>query len=120
MSVPDREGNTEEALARNEPVAVESLDPVLVPDLHEVGVPFELGAALQKGFPQSSRAFGPATIADVPLPGGHDFEGAVALFEEFHSVGYLLGLRSEEHTSELQSRGHLVCRLLLEKKNNTI
>src|SRR5437660_12566541 len=26
-----------------------------------------------------------------------------------------LGLRSEEHTSELQSRGHLVCRLLLEK-----
>src|SRR2546422_3266435 len=28
-------------------------------------------------------------------------------------------LRSEEHTSELQSRLHLVCRLLLEKKNNT-
>src|SRR5690625_6013706 len=27
-------------------------------------------------------------------------------------------LRSEEHTSELQSRGHLVCRLLLEKKND--
>src|SRR5690625_6833399 len=28
--------------------------------------------------------------------------------------------RSEEHTSELQSRGHLVCRLLLEKKKNKI
>src|SRR5690625_3117742 len=28
--------------------------------------------------------------------------------------------RSEEHTSELQSRGHLVCRLLLEKKNKCI
>src|SRR5690625_5925544 len=28
-------------------------------------------------------------------------------------------VRSEEHTSELQSRGHLVCRLLLEKKNNS-
>src|SRR5690554_7310288 len=27
------------------------------------------------------------------------------------------GTRSEEHTSELQSRPHLVCRLLLEKKN---
>src|SRR5690625_6558086 len=27
-----------------------------------------------------------------------------------------VGTRSEEHTSELQSRGHLVCRLLLEKK----
>src|SRR5690625_5405583 len=30
--------------------------------------------------------------------------------------GMLGMLRSEEHTSELQSRGHLVCRLLLEKK----
>src|SRR5690625_1494275 len=29
-------------------------------------------------------------------------------------------LRSEEHTSELQSRGHLVCRLLLEKKKSHI
>src|SRR5437870_10380762 len=28
-------------------------------------------------------------------------------------------IRSEEHTSELQSRGHLVCRLLLEKKKPT-
>src|SRR6266508_6523825 len=28
----------------------------------------------------------------------------------------LIVVRSEEHTSELQSRGHLVCRLLLEKK----
>src|SRR2546429_4293660 len=30
-----------------------------------------------------------------------------------------LALRSEEHTSELQSRLHLVCRLLLEKKKTT-
>src|SRR5690625_6525362 len=29
---------------------------------------------------------------------------------------YEVSRRSEEHTSELQSRGHLVCRLLLEKK----
>src|SRR5438132_10735941 len=29
-------------------------------------------------------------------------------------------VRSEEHTSELQSHSDLVCRLLLEKKNNTI
>src|SRR5690625_5457963 len=32
------------------------------------------------------------------------------------SVGSSCSWRSEEHTSELQSRGHLVCRLLLEKK----
>src|SRR5690625_7464383 len=31
--------------------------------------------------------------------------------------GSAIAPRSEEHTSELQSRGHLVCRLLLEKKN---
>src|SRR5690625_2599086 len=32
-------------------------------------------------------------------------------------MGFDEYFRSEEHTSELQSRGHLVCRLLLEKKN---
>src|SRR5436305_7994430 len=32
----------------------------------------------------------------------------------------LLKPRSEEHTSELQSRPHLVCRLLLEKKKNML
>src|SRR5258708_23796401 len=32
---------------------------------------------------------------------------------------YGCGLRSEEHTSELQSPDHLVCRLLLEKKKKT-
>src|SRR5207253_10542797 len=39
--------------------------------------------------------------------GAHEFE---RLFE------FPRYMRSEEHTSELQSRGHLVCRLLLEKK----
>src|SRR5690625_3536550 len=33
-----------------------------------------------------------------------------------HPATLLPAVRSEEHTSELQSRGHLVCRLLLEKK----
>src|SRR3712207_8625729 len=35
------------------------------------------------------------------------------------SLVYLVYHRSEEHTSELQSRQYLVCRLLLEKKKNT-
>src|SRR3712207_8450553 len=38
------------------------------------------------------------------------FAGREAIFEH----------RSEEHTSELQSRQYLVCRLLLEKKNNKL
>src|SRR5690625_5832852 len=32
----------------------------------------------------------------------------------------IMAVRSEEHTSELQSRGHLVCRLLLEIKKTTV
>src|SRR5205814_8791261 len=39
----------------------------------------------------------------------------------FHKIRFLLAgprSRSEEHTSELQSLRHLVCRLLLEKKKN--
>src|SRR2546429_932167 len=38
--------------------------------------------------------------------------GGAGIHEQLH--------RSEEHTSELQSRLHLVCRLLLEKKKNTM
>src|SRR3989442_9489354 len=37
-------------------------------------------------------------------------------FRRPHSFARLPSGRSEEHTSELQSRPHLVCRLLLEKK----
>src|SRR5690625_6174146 len=37
-------------------------------------------------------------------------------FSSVHAMGFPDCARSEEHTSELQSRGHLVCRLLLEKK----
>src|SRR5439155_52188 len=44
------------------------------------------------------------------------------VYRLLNQVEELKRLRSEEHTSELQSRGHLVCRLLLEKKkmNTTI
>src|SRR2546422_8602985 len=38
--------------------------------------------------------------------------------ERLHGVDHHRIARSEEHTSELQSRLHLVCRLLLEKKKN--
>src|SRR2546430_17409571 len=50
-------------------------------------------------------------------------QGASLLTRQFrrHILNFWLGsrcLRSEEHTSELQSQSNLVCRLLLEKKNN--
>src|SRR5690625_6826313 len=55
-----------------------------------------------------------AVIFDIyPLRAAHSAVRADRL-------NYFVGLyRSEEHTSELQSRGHLVCRLLLEKKKRT-
>src|SRR5690625_4383898 len=36
----------------------------------------------------------------------------VTIIDEISQIDPSIGLRSEEHTSELQSRGHLVCRLL--------
>src|SRR5690625_6522074 len=45
-------------------------------------------------------------------PGTQQAQAAV----EAGASAVIVGGRSEEHTSELQSRGHLVCRLLLEKK----
>src|SRR2546422_6409495 len=53
----------------------------------------------------------------APVPGGERRHDDVedALLASTH--GGLRFARSEEHTSELQSRLHLVCRLLLEKKN---
>src|SRR5437870_9921254 len=55
------------------------------------------------------------------VPVGRSAERAAALIVDHHvrrQVPVLASQRSEEHTSELQSRGHLVCRLLLEKKKN--
>src|SRR3712207_8214700 len=47
------------------------------------------------------------------LRGTGDFDGG---FDAKYSITPALTFRSEEHTSELQSRQYLVCRLLLEKK----
>src|SRR5690625_907115 len=44
------------------------------------------------------------------------FEVVYNLISLKNRARIFLKVRSEEHTSELQSRGHLVCRLLLEKK----
>src|SRR5258705_9085849 len=53
---------------------------------------------------------------DLDLPrGGY---AAAGFCDATYHEG-LRALRSEEHTSELQSLRHLVCRLLLEKKKNT-
>src|SRR5690625_5495701 len=55
------------------------------------------------------------------LSGKYDDPTAPGDINPFQALSSTLAAtRSEEHTSELQSRGHLVCRLLLEKKNKYI
>src|SRR3712207_7926024 len=67
-------------------------------------------------------ALGLSDAVAVPLLAGSAFLGVVTAS---WSEGEVSGatdtdvLRSEEHTSELQSRQYLVCRLLLEKKKTT-
>src|SRR3712207_8537779 len=54
---------------------------------------------------------------DKYLP--HRYAGASGDFNPIHiDPEFAKQVRSEEHTSELQSRQYLVCRLLLEKKKN--
>src|SRR5690625_6158396 len=50
--------------------------------------------------------------------GGSTRSGTAAAVRIMQNLGF--ETRSEEHTSELQSRGHLVCRLLLEKKKTSL
>src|SRR2546430_6270486 len=63
---------------------------------------------------------------DIPLVARHFYHHAgwaqllESEFPDFTACGVVGQIRSEEHTSELQSQSNLVCRLLLEKKKNYI
>src|SRR3712207_7432117 len=60
--------------------------------------------------PCGGGAFPPGPAGGGRVRRGRDLEGRCRTLET---------VRSEEHTSELQSRQYLVCRLLLEKKNDS-
>src|SRR5690606_41224154 len=68
-----------------------------------------LGAQVPVGTARRSHRRTQAMAADVAAGRGSGSRSVVASRSQ-------LALRSEEHTSELQSRENLVCRLLLEKK----
>src|SRR5690625_503326 len=59
---------------------------------------------------------GQDTYSDPLLELERTYQNELATMLE--NIAGISNVRSEEHTSELQSRGHLVCRLLLEKKND--
>src|SRR5687768_18082348 len=64
-------------------------------------------------------------FSNACVPGKGLFTSAAALaaawaFDSLGKLPLLRRARSEEHTSELQSRLHLVCRLLLEKKKKKV
>src|SRR5947209_16549486 len=65
----------------------------------------------------SSREISPCTCSTFTWPDRNP-SGFVSLRK--HSDPMFDVMRSEEHTSELQSRQYLVCRLLLEKKKSDI
>src|SRR2546422_7069931 len=67
---------------------------------------------------QLTRAFRPdVVLMDLALPRIDGFEATRMIKAKQPEVRVIVcSVRSEEHTSELQSRLHLVCRLLLEKK----
>src|SRR5690554_7130379 len=58
------------------------------------------------------------SVEDYVLLGRLPYRAPFQFFEPQRDVLLARKYRSEEHTSELQSRPHLVCRLLLEKKKN--
>src|SRR3712207_8025075 len=59
-------------------------------------------------------------VTDSAISVGRRHPGRIACAKERQIGIGIQGKRSEEHTSELQSRQYLVCRLLLEKKKQLI
>src|SRR3989449_3589894 len=79
--------------------------------------PSRPGTFRVEGVPPSPGRYRWALVIEAPgLSNRHEL-GVVTVFADERSANADAD-RSEEHTSELQSRLHLVCRLLLEKKKN--
>src|SRR5690606_42125699 len=68
----------------------------------------------QQQSPEKLKRYGGRIPDSIRIGTVQYMQRRVSSFEEFMEL-----VRSEEHTSELQSRENLVCRLLLEKKKHT-
>src|SRR2546422_2457823 len=74
--------------------------------------------SLHDALPISLRTIPGATTRCIPTTASRDGAHSMASSPRAIISSFRNSSRSEEHTSELQSRLHLVCRLLLEKKKN--
>src|SRR3712207_8680314 len=73
-----------------------------------------------RSFPRSERSRRPHAPSITRTDSAVPKVDAVATPPEYAVPAPVSELRSEEHTSELQSRQYLVCRLLLEKNKKTV
>src|SRR2546429_9794556 len=106
QQVEDRTARLQEALDQLE----QSYDDTL----EALGSALDLKDAETEGHCQRVTAFCISVAKTMPVPDTYLPILARAAF--LHDIGKMAIPESEEHTSELQSRLHLVCRLLLEKK----
>src|SRR5207244_11597301 len=87
------------------------------PDLYTLSLHDALPIWIERAADPSIWLFAPSVVlrleSRIEIEPNHFEELVIA------QLGERLRTRSEEHTSELQSPDHLVCRLLLEKKNKT-
>src|SRR5690625_834756 len=108
QGVEDGVNSEDRALFRQAMAGVEPLEPTPRVAVRRDGEsPLATAARREAAVAEQGRS-SPLGGGEVPLLDAH-------YPLEFRRVGVQHG-RSEEHTSELQSRGHLVCRLLLEQK----
>src|SRR5690625_6749478 len=89
--------------------------------VHLIGGLFELLGLEREGVEEIGNLVGIQEMIEAHALIIPDLQVEFTLFiavecKELPSEVVYIIIRSEEHTSELQSRGHLVCRLLLEKK----
>src|SRR2546429_3163053 len=104
-------GRVEEALARAAAIVEVSDDAIIAKTLDGTITSWNAGAERLYGY-SAREAIGRPIALIIPPEPGDELPKILAQIAR--------GERSEEHTSELQSRLHLVCRLLLEKKKNPI
>src|SRR5437870_2274582 len=96
--------------------------PFIAHNIRMTPQPYGLDRIVEREFPADetldarSLERNAATVKNIRLWDYRPLLRTFAQLQEIRTYYKFVDVRSEEHTSELQSRGHLVCRLLLEKK----